>query len=354
MNWLRKNWLTLLQVLFSVFLLYRVFGDASLRGEAAALMARANPWWVVAGIAIALAGELLCAVRWSLMLKVFGVPLGFGRVCAFSLAGLFYSFFFPGAGGGDAFRIIYVIRLYPDQKRRAVMSVIADRLCGLVALVIALGIAFVFRGWFPADTHARSALNVSLTVLSVPVVLVFFWWLSTFPRMQKKGAHFIPRRVRRPILVLGENFWKIVNHPQSIFTGVAVSCAALAAHFTTYFFSALAFGVSVSLAGMFLVMPVVDALILLPVTFFGIGLRETLFQGLLGGMFGVSPGAATLVAMGGFGFQAAVGLLGGLLVPFTTPARRCAPVNAPCPADRPGSARGEDPARPASPRPRAS
>lgn len=351
---MRKNWLTLLQVLFSAFLLYLVFGDASLRGEAAALIAQANPWWAVGGIAIALAGELLCALRWSLMLKVFGVPLGFGRVCIFSLAGLFYSFFFPGAGGGDAFRIIYVMRLYPDQKRRAVMSVIADRLCGLVALVIALGIVFAFRGSFPADTHARSVLNVSLTVLSVPVVLVFFWWLSTFPHMQKKGSRFIPRRVRRPILVLGENFWKIVHHPMSIFAGIAASCAALAAHFTTYFFSALAFGVPVGLTGMFLVMPVVDALILLPVTFFGIGLRETLFQNLLGGMFGVPPGAATLVAMGGFGFQAVVGLLGGLLVPFTTPARGCTPVNPRCQADRTGSAQEEDPARPASPHPRAS
>lgn len=319
MNLLRKNWLTLLQVLFSLFLLYRVFGDATLRREAVEVLARANPWWILGGLATALLSELLCAVRWSLMLKVFAVPVRFDRVLAFSLAGLFYSLFLPGAGGGDAFRILYVIRLYPDQKRRAVMSVIADRLCGLVALIMALSVVFIFRDAFPPATRARSVLTISLTVLSIPTVLVFLWWLTTFPRMQRKGARFIPSRVRQPILILGENFWKIIHHPKQIFAGIVVSCAALAAHFTTYFFSALAFGVAVSLGGMFLVMPVVDALILLPVTFFGVGLRETLFQNLLSGMFGVAPGAAALVATGGFGLQAAIGLLGGLLVPFTTP-----------------------------------
>lgn len=309
----------MLQVLFSAFLLHRVFGDAALRREAAEVLSQANPWWAVGGIAAALLCELLCAVRWLIMLKVFNIPVSFGRVCVFSLAGLFYSLFLPGAGGGDFFRIIYVIRLYPGQKRRAVMSVIADRLCGLASLAVFLAVVFVFRDAFPPGSHARTVLYISLAVLSVPVVLVALWWMTTFPFMQK-GAKFIPARVRSPILMLGENFWKIIHHPGKIIAGIAVSCAALAAHVMTYFFSTVAFGVSVSLAGMFLVIPVVDAFILLPVTFFGVGLRETLFQNLLGGMFGVEPGAAALVALGGFGFQAVVGLLGGLLVPFTTPA----------------------------------
>lgn len=310
-------------MLLSIVLLYKVFGDGTLRREAGGLLAQANPLWAIGGIATALLSELLCAVRWSLMLRVFSVPVPFGRVCAFSLAGLFYSLFLPGAGGGDAFRILYVMRLYPDQKRRAVMSVIADRLCGLATLAVALGLTFLHRDVFPADSPARGVLNISLAVLTVPVVLVFLWWTTTFPRVQQSGTRFIPARIRRPILVLGDNFWRIVDHPGKILAGIVVSCAALAVHFTTYFLSSLAFGVSVGLAGMFVIMPVVDALILLPVTFFGIGLRETLFQSLLGSMFGVASGAAALVALGGFGFQAVVGLFGGLLVPFTTPDVGC-------------------------------
>lgn len=319
MNWLRKNWLTLLQVAFSIFLISRVFGDAGLRREAVGVLSQANPWWVLGGLATVLASELLCAVRWSLMLRLFDIPVGFGRVCAFSFAGLFYSLLLPGAGGGDAFRILYVMRLYPGHKRRAALSVVADRLCGLVALAVALGVVALHQNTFPPGSPARQVLAASLIIVSIPVFLILIWWTTTIPRVQRKGLLFVPARFHAPLLALGEDFWSILHHPTKIALGIAVSCAALAAHFTTYFISSLAFGVPVGLAGMILIMPVVDALVLLPITFFGIGLRETLFQSLLGGMFGIAPGTAAVVALGGFGLQAAVGLLGGLLVPFTTP-----------------------------------
>jgi hypothetical protein len=79
------------------------------------------------------------------------------------------------------------------------------------------------------------------------------------------------------------------------------------------------FNILIRLSEVFTVLPIVDTLILLPVTLFGIGLREALFEQLLGGLFGVSLGAATLASLGGFGLQAAVAILGGLMIPFTTP-----------------------------------
>jgi len=70
------------------------------------------------------------------------------------------------------------------------------------------------------------------------------------------------------------------------------------------------------------VMPFIDTLILLPVSLFGIGLRENLFEQLLAGLFGVTSGAATMTSLGGFGLQAFVAILGGLLIPFTLPDRK--------------------------------
>jgi hypothetical protein len=77
----------------------------------------------------------------------------------------------------------------------------------------------------------------------------------------------------------------------------------------------------------FTIMPIVETLILLPITLYGVGLRETLFEHLLGGMFHIPHGAATLTSLGGFGLQAAVGLLGGLLIPFTTPTLKFTPAD---------------------------
>ena len=81
----------------------------------------------------------------------------------------------------------------------------------------------------------------------------------------------------------------------------------------------MAFGLGLSLRDMLGVMPLVDTLTMLPVTLFGIGLRETLFEYLLGGLWNIAAGSATLASLGGFTLQAAVALLGGLLIPFTAP-----------------------------------
>ena len=64
-------------------------------------------------------------------------------------------------------------------------------------------------------------------------------------------------------------------------------------------------------------MPVVDTLVMLPVSLFGIGLRETVFDQLLGGLFGISLEKATLTSLGGFLLQVMVGLSGALCLPFT-------------------------------------
>ncbi|MBJ7390946.1 MAG: flippase-like domain-containing protein [Chthoniobacterales bacterium] len=318
-DWLRKHWLTCLQVALSVVLLAQFFGNAEFREEMARLFLSADGRWLAAGVLSALATELLCTVRWWLMLKIFGVPVGLARTCAFSLAGLFYSFFLPGAGGGDAFRILYVMRVHPRQKLRAAMSVIADRLCGMVALVLALGLTLAKSNDLPLDARARDIINLSAIVLAGPVVMVFLWWLTTFPAIHRHGVRLLPAKLRKPLTTLGEKFWQTVRHPREVSIAIAVSCVALTAHFTTYFFSARAFALPVTLGGIFTVMPVVDALIMLPVTFYGVGLRETVLQSLMGSMFGIPGAAATMTSLAGFGLQAMVGLLGGLLIPFTLP-----------------------------------
>lgn len=325
---LRKQWLTGLQVALSVFLLARIFGDSSFRGETWRLLHEADMGWLVAGAVTALATELLCAVRWWLMLRVFGVPVSMPRTCVFTLAGLFYSFFLPGAGGGDAFRILYVVRLHPKQKLRAAVSVIADRLCGMVALVIALGFALTRSTTLPLDDRAREILQVSVMVLGGPVALVFLWWLTTLPTIHRMGVRLMPVRLREPLTALGDRFWRILQHPREVALAVAVSCVGLAAHFTTYFLSARAFSLPVDLLGTFTIMPVVDALVMLPITFYGVGLRETVLQDMMGSIFGISGAAATMASLAGFGLQATIGLVGGLLVPFSLPPA-AVPENAP-------------------------
>lgn len=317
---MRKHWLLVVQITLSAFLLWRIFGHPALRTEAARLLGEADPRWLAAGLLTALLTEFFCAVRWWLMLRLFGVPVGFGRTCAFAGAGLFFSLGLPGSGGGDAFRILYVMRVHPTRKLRAALSVVADRLTGLFALLLTLGLPLARRTEFAAHPETLAILGAAGTVLLAGSALVFVWWMTTWPGLHEKWIHLAPPRIRPQAVRFGHIFAWMGRRPRPVAAAVALSLASLVTHFTTYWCSARAFALPLTPADFFTIMPLVDTLTMLPVTLYGIGLRETLFEYLLGGLFGVAPGAATMASLGGFALQAAVALLGGMLIPFTSPA----------------------------------
>ena len=321
---MRKHWLLILQVSLSVLLLWRIFGHPALRSEAVRVLGEADPVWLLGGLFTALLTEFLCAIRWWLMLRIFGVPIGFGRTCAFAGAGLFFSLGLPGSGGGDAFRILYVMRLHPARKLRAALSVLADRLCGLFALLLTVVFPVLRHAQFAAHPESHAILVAAGTVLAVASLLVLLWWMTTWPSLHQKWIHLAPAKIRPQAVRLGHIFAWMGRHPRPVLAALALSCAALLTHFTTYWFSVRAFGLPLSLGDLFAIMPLVDTLTMLPVTLYGIGLRETLFEYLLGGLFGIAPGAATLASLGGFALQATVALLGGMLIPFTAPRRESA------------------------------
>jgi uncharacterized protein (TIRG00374 family) len=303
-------------------LIWHLFGNESLRSEAARVIKAADPEFLVAGFGTALLCELFSALRWWFMLRVFRTPVSFARTCAFCGAGLFFSLSLPGGAGGDAFRILYVMRLYPKYRLRAALSVLADRLCGLVPLVLAMGLSLAFRrSLFSADPAAHAILTAATLLLSSAVVLTLLWWLTSLPQLHALWFPLAPARMQRKAVRMGRIFSNLGKQPRLVAAALLAAMAALAVHFTTYFCAARAFRLPLSLGDIFTVMPVVETLIVLPVTFYGVGLRETLFEHLLGGLFHVTHGAATLTSLGGFGLQAVVGLLGGLMIPFTTPTK---------------------------------
>jgi hypothetical protein len=77
-------------------------------------------------------------------------------------------------------------------------------------------------------------------------------------------------------------------------------------------------------------MPIIDTITMLPITLYGIGLRETLFKHLLGGLYGIPNGSVVMASLTGFALQAAVALLGGMAIPW------CSIKNPLKPEDKPG------------------
>lgn len=300
----------------TVWILGHLFGDSGLRKNAAHALAAANLYWLVAAGAAAALSEGLCSTRWWLILRSFGMPLKWREALAFSAIGLFYSLGLPGSAGGDAVRTLYLIRVFPEKKLAAAFSVLSDRLCGLAALIIALGLALsVQHDLFLSGKNGSPIVFAALVLLTGILFMLGLWWATSVSAL----GNFLKRRhswLGPHLLESGDIFNQIGRHPKTMLSGVGLSVLSLAAHFLCYFFSACAFGATLSLGQIFSVMPVVDTLTIVPIALYGVGLREALFTTLLGDFFNIPAATATLLSLGGFGAQAAVALTGAIFLPF--------------------------------------
>jgi uncharacterized protein (TIRG00374 family) len=92
--------------------------------------------FVLAGaIGIYIVAQLIFVARWSLLLKVQSISIGFWPAVRLHFLGLFYNNCLPGSIGGDFPRAWYVTK-HTDKKLEAALSVFVDRIIGLIGMII--------------------------------------------------------------------------------------------------------------------------------------------------------------------------------------------------------------------------
>ena len=129
----------------------------------------ARPDILVLALAASLANIPLEALRWHILLRAQGIDLRLWRTIRVLATSVFFANFLPGAAGGDLIRGVYVYRASPGRRAAAMLSILIDRLIGLVAFVL-LGLAAMLtrpigRGPLELSVLALSALFIALLVL---------------------------------------------------------------------------------------------------------------------------------------------------------------------------------------------
>lgn len=94
------------------------------------------------GLAACLYGGIifLTVVRWRFLLRVQGVDLGIGVLCRLTLIGVFFNLAIPGAVSGDLLKMAYVAKRAPDRGAEAVLTIMLDRVMGLLGLFVVAGV----------------------------------------------------------------------------------------------------------------------------------------------------------------------------------------------------------------------
>lgn len=121
-----------------------------------------NLWIFTASLGIWFLSQLIFVARWSVLMKVQSINIGFWTAFRLHLLGVFYNNCLPTSVGGDLLRAGYVTT-HTDKKLEAALSVFVDRIIGLIGMVIMASFCY----WFiPAGgQEERLTLSFNLNVL---------------------------------------------------------------------------------------------------------------------------------------------------------------------------------------------
>jgi uncharacterized membrane protein YbhN (UPF0104 family) len=269
--------------------------------------------WLLPGIVLGGLAVVGWGMRWHLFLRICGLEQPLGETLRATLFADFFNFYFLGPLGADGVRVFMLLRRFPDKKLRIVASIILDHASGFVG-----GALLYFTctrpnsDWLMQNAQivphaALISADVVLGAVSVATLAGLFVlcepWFWTFATEKlrlgwslKPLAPFRFLQGQRKGLILGQ----LVSVPILICTYATYWTAGMAAHQSPAFVEVLA------------VMPVVDMVCGLPITVSGLGVRETVFVGLLGPHLEQGNQGALVTSLLGFALTGVWGLVGGI------------------------------------------
>ncbi len=290
-----------------------VFHDPHKRAQIANALKQADRHWLLLGWICYSIVELLATVRWQMLLRVQGIVIGWLRAAGIVMVGLFFNMFLPGLIGGDVMRLYYVFKQTRGHRTRATLSVAMDRLFGLLSVVFLAALSLFWRfDWLKSSTATLHITYLALSLLAGGFVLVVFLFCAAGFGLLNKLPQRLP--FRETFIESGNALNLYGRHRVVMLSAFVLTVVSHLAYYVSYYCAAESLHRAAShtlhLADMLTIMPLVNTVTAIPISFGGVGVRETLFQELLGNLAHVPSTIAALAASLGFAIQASWSLLG--------------------------------------------
>jgi len=211
----------------------------------------------------------LLAVRWRIFLKKQHLNLPLATLVPLTWSGQFFNSILPGSTGGDLIKILQLCRFYPDRKAEGAVTVVMDRFTALIALVALAGCALLIQPISLADVLGNGSFQLPwwllfalacITTVACAVVITFCRkpvWQSRFTRL---------------LAVVKASLRPSPSLAAALFLSFVIHCISFA---IAYCF-AQSLHLTVTVTKIFMFMPVLVFLVMMPVTVNGHGLREVL------------------------------------------------------------------------------
>lgn len=225
---------------------------------------------LLAALAIMPLTFLITSYRWHELLLALGIHIGQAKAFVLTMVGAFYNTFMPGSTGGDLLKAYYVSK-YTEHRTRAVMSVLIDRIIGLLSLIILGGTIAAFQ-WENRDCRRVAIASWALIGLTALGLWIFF-----HPKLRKySGLDFILKKLpmQKQILKAVETMEILGRRPLMITWMIVVTFLVHASVILAAMFAGQAFGLPIPPSYYWVVVPVIVLVGALPISPQGAGVME--------------------------------------------------------------------------------
>lgn len=304
------------KILLSVALFAYVVVKVSPR-DIWATVRRADPSLLLLAAGLLFLSNLVGSWLWARLLRAMGVQIPYRKAASYYFVGLFFNNFLPSNIGGDIARISDASK-HATHVSPVFSATLMDRLIG----VLAIAFVAVLASFAAIDRLHMAAiylttflvfllsLGLFLSIFSRKVLMAFEWPFRVV------GARGIARAISR----LMDDLHGFKSQGTALAVALAASTLVQVTRILVHYFVGLALGVRVAMGAYFLFVPVLAALVSLPISMNGLGIREgagvVLFQ-----MAGMTNEQAFTVPFLTYLISVVISLLGGLIFLSRTPRR---------------------------------
>jgi len=224
--------------------------------------------------------------RWWYLLRANGLGVRFLEAQRFGWIGLFFSNVLPGATGGDVVKAVYIVRRCSGDKVRAVVSIVVDRIIGVLSLLVVGSLASLLA----MDRFPIFATSMWLTGLGT-FGFCFLLISPTLRRLLRFDALVarLPDKISNVVTELDGAVLHYRDHLLGIGGWILASPVIYSLFVGSMFCMDRALGVGLGIADYFFIVPVAAVIQGIPIAPAGWGIGEAAYGALIGKF-----GAATL------------------------------------------------------------
>lgn len=259
-----------LKILLSFALFSYVIAKVS-PGNVWATLRPADPTLLAAAAALFLFSSLVGSWLWGTLLRAQGVAIPYRKAASYYFVGLFFNNFLPSNIGGDIARINDA-RKHADRVSSVFSATLMDRMIGVLAI-----------GFVAVIASAAAANRFHLYAIYGAILVIFALSLGLFLSVFHRGVLMAvewpfravgARGVAASIGRLMDDLHGYRSRVGSLAVAFLASTVVQVSRIYVHYLVALALGVRIAVGYYFLFVPVLAALVSLPISLNGLGVRE--------------------------------------------------------------------------------